>query len=266
MDNRAARIQEELAFQAQRAAKIGEIGPTPDDVIERYRKNSLWWVFPKEMLFRSLQDISGKEILDMGCGEGELSTQLAKLGARVTGVDVSPELIQIAKRRAELDGVWEHTQFFVSDILESPLPENRFDIVLCFAVLHHVDIKKVLPLLWASLKPGGMAVLVEPLGLSPFLRKVRKLIPVSTDASPGERPLNRDELNFILQSFGNTRVTYYELFSRIQVLLPNWKYRKAVVVLLGCVDRFLLSLFPFLSAFSGEAVIVGRKPTAKSNA
>ncbi len=274
MDNRAEQIQEEVAYQAQRAAKIGEISPTPDYVLARYRKNSLWWIFPKEMLFRSLQDISGKEILDMGCGEGELGTQLAKLGARVTGVDISPELIQVAKRRAELDGVRERTQFLVCNILESPLPQNRFDIVVCSAVLHHVDIRKVLPLLWASLKPRGIAVMIEPLGLSPFLRKLRKLIPVGTDASPGEQPLNREELNFILQTFANTRVTYYELFCRLQIFLRNRNridrghpYTKAVLVLLGCLDRLLLGLFPSLSAFSGEAVIVGQKPSPnKQNA
>ncbi|HVB34918.1 MAG TPA: glycosyltransferase [Patescibacteria group bacterium] len=81
------------------------------------------------MLFRSLGPLSGKEILDVGCGEAELSTQLARLGASVTGVDISPELVEVARQRAVADGV--------RDILETPLPEERFDLAACSAVLRH---------------------------------------------------------------------------------------------------------------------------------
>jgi SAM-dependent methyltransferase len=218
------------------------------------------------MLFRSLGQISGKEILDMGCGEGELSTQLAKLGARVTGIDISPELIEVARKRAAADAVQDRTEFLVWDILEKPLPEERFDLVTCSAVLHHVDIGKFLPVLWASLRPGGIAVMIEPLGLSPWLRKLRAHVPVNTEASPGEHPLTRQELDLVLGILGDARVNYYELFSRLQVFLPNRNkidrghpFTKAALVSLGSVDRFLLGTLPFLRKFAGEAVIVGRK-------
>jgi 2-polyprenyl-3-methyl-5-hydroxy-6-metoxy-1,4-benzoquinol methylase len=266
MDSRNQEMEKELAFQAERAAKFGKIMPTPDYVFERYRKSSLPGIFPKEKLFRSLQDMQGKQILDMGCGEGELSTQLARLGARVTGIDISPELIRVAQRRAELDGVQNQTEFLVWNILEKPLPENRFDLITCSAVLHHVDIRQFLPVLWASLRPGGVAVMIEPLGLSPWLRKLRARIPVNTDASPGEHPLTRQELNHIVEVLGNARTTYYELFSRLQVFLPNRNridsghpFTKAVLISLGCVDRFLLDRFQFCRSLAGEAVIVGRK-------
>ena len=267
MDNRTEELKKELEFQAERAAKIESVTPTPNYVFERYRKSSLPWVFPKEMLFRSLGQLSGKEILDVGCGEGELSTQLAKLGARVTGIDISPELIEVARKRATADAVQEHTEFLVWDILEKPLPEERFDLVTCSAVLHHVDIGSFLPVLWASLKPGGIAVMIEPLGLSPWLRKLRAHVPVNTEASPGEHPLTRHELDLIVGILGNARVSYYELFSRLQVFLPNrnridrgHSFTKAALVCLGGVDRFLLGALPFLRKFAGEAVIVARKP------
>ncbi len=265
MDNRAEELQKELIFQADRAAKI-EVKPTPEYIFERYRKSSQPGIFPKEMLFQSLGNLAGKEILDMGCGEGELSTQLARLGAKVTGIDISPELIDVAQRRAEADGVVDRTEFLAWDILEKPLPENRFDHITCSAVLHHVDIPRFLPVLWASLKPGGVAVLIEPLGLSPMLRKIRSRVPVHTDASPGEHPLTREELNYILEILGNARITYYELFSRLQALLPNRNkidrghaVTKAALVFLGSVDRALLAILPFFSRFAGEAVIVARK-------
>jgi 2-polyprenyl-3-methyl-5-hydroxy-6-metoxy-1,4-benzoquinol methylase len=270
MDNRTEEIQKERAFQAERARRFGEITSTPDYVFERYRRSSLPGIFPKEKLFRSFPDISGKEILDVGCGEGELSTQLAKLGAKVTGIDISPELILIAERRAELDGVQDHTEFLVWDILEKPLPQARFDFITCSAVLHHVDIRKFVPVLWSSLRPGGVAVMIEPLGLSSWLRKLRAHVPIRTDASPGEHPLTRQELNYVLEFLGDAHITYYELFSRLQVFLRNrnkidhgHRLTKAVLISLGCLDRFLLSVLPFLSAYAGEAVIMGRKEAVK---
>jgi 2-polyprenyl-3-methyl-5-hydroxy-6-metoxy-1,4-benzoquinol methylase len=259
-------MQDELAFQAKRAAKIEQIAPTPEYVIDRYKKNSLWWIFPKEMLFKTLNDPAGKDILDIGCGEGELSTQLAKLGARVTAVDISPDLIRVAKKRAQIDDVGDRMEFLVRDILEAPLPKGRFDAIVCSAVLHHVDIRKFFPVLLSGLKTDGVAIMIEPLGLSPFLRKLRNVVPLVTDASPGEHPLNKEELNFVLGSLTNVRATYYELVSRLQVFLRNRNkidrghpYTKAILFILGCVDRFLLRVFPFLSVMAGEVVIVGRK-------
>jgi 2-polyprenyl-3-methyl-5-hydroxy-6-metoxy-1,4-benzoquinol methylase len=266
MDKRTEELQKELSFQAERAGRFGAIQPTSSHVFERYRRSPHPGVFPKERLFRSLGDIDGKSILDMGCGEGELSTQLAHLGARVTGIDISPELIDIARRRAELDGVQDRTEFFVWDILEKSLPKEAFDLITCSAVLHHVDINQFLPILWASLRPGGAAVMIEPLGLSPWLRRLRARVPVTTEVSPGEHPLTRQELNYVLKILDNPTVNYFELFSRLQVFLPNRNkidhghpFTKAAVLLLGGLDRTLLTMLPFLKTYAGEAVIVGRK-------
>ena len=258
MDSRSEGLKEELEFQAERAAKIGPVTPTPDRIFERYRKSPSPWIFPKEMLFQSLGSIEGKEILDIGCGEGELSTQLAKLGARVTGIDISPELIDVARQRAVADQVQDRVEFLVWDILEKPLPKERFDLVTCSAVLHHVNISAFLPVLWASVKPGGKAVMIEPLGLSPFLRRLRRHVPVHTEASPGEHPLTRDELKLILSILGNTQVSYFELLARLQALLPG-RFNRAAIVSLGGLDWLLLRAMPFLRKFAGEAVIVGVK-------
>lgn len=261
------RIKQELAYQAERAAQIGDINSTPRYIIERYRKSKLWWVFYKEYMFKQIGDLNEKEVLDFGCGEGELSTQLAKLGARVTGIDISPELIQIAKKRAHMDGVLDRTDFIVGEITQSPLAKNRFDIIVCYAVLHHVDIHSVLPLVIASLKKGGMAIIIEPLALSPILRRVRDLVPVGTDASPGEHPLDKEDLDLIIGSLSSCRIRFFDLFGRFQILFPNrnridkgHSFTKAALVFLGTLDYVLLSVFPFLSRFCGEAVIVGRKP------
>src|SRR6185295_6459413 len=45
--------------------------------------------------------VTGKDVLDLGCGSGEVSLEAARLGARVTGLDIVPEMIDIARAEAE---------------------------------------------------------------------------------------------------------------------------------------------------------------------
>ena len=81
-------------------------------MLERYRKNH--GLYFKEACMRLLGDPRGLRILDVGCGEGENSVLLAKMGAKVTGVDVSPGAIEVAKKQAALDGV--EAEFLCSPI------------------------------------------------------------------------------------------------------------------------------------------------------
>lgn len=103
-------------------------------------------------------DVSGLEVLDAGCGEGYLSRILAQRGARVTGVDVSPRLIAMARAK-DRDG---SINYQVAD-LSQPLPalQNHFDLVASYFVLNDVcDYEDFLATLASALKPGGRLVLL----------------------------------------------------------------------------------------------------------
>lgn len=79
------------------------------------------------MLSRLPDDLSGRRILDAGCGPGVMTAELAARGAEVTGVDISPQLIEIAKRR--LDPAHSHrVRFLAGDMLSKDL--GRFDHVM----------------------------------------------------------------------------------------------------------------------------------------
>jgi 2-polyprenyl-3-methyl-5-hydroxy-6-metoxy-1,4-benzoquinol methylase len=254
------KTQVEIAHQAQVAASVGQVSRTPDHIIERFRRCRFWWVFPKEYVFKSLGQVEGKQIFDFGCGTGEISTQLARMGAYVTGMDISPELIETAKQRASLDGVQDRMQFIAGDISKSPLPENKFDALVCFAVLHHLDFHSVLPRLLATLKSGGLAVILEPIAFSPLLQKIRDNVPIKKDADPIERQLNKEDWGFVMASLADSHATFFNLFGRLNRLLPaKGRVAKGIWIALGAVDRFFLVLFPFLSRFYGTTAIVGRK-------
>lgn len=258
----------ELAYQAERAMQLGEVTATPDYVIDRYRRCALWRLFPKEFMFKRLHEVGlpGKTVIEFGCGEGVITTQLASLGARVTALDISPELIACAERRAELDGVRDRVEFVAADIGQTPLEANRFDVVVCHAVIHHVDMELV-PALLASLKPGGLAIMVEPIAFSRSLQRLRDLVPVEKDVSPDERQLSRAEVEAIRGWLVGPEITFFNLFGRLARLFPNRNkidrghpLTKAALTCLFGLDRLLLTLFPFLSRWCGNVVITGRAP------
>jgi 2-polyprenyl-3-methyl-5-hydroxy-6-metoxy-1,4-benzoquinol methylase len=260
----ADRLLEELAYQAGHAEHI-ELSPRDNHVIERYRRCRHWRLFPGELMFRHLHaaGLAGKRVLDFGCGDGVVSTLLAQFRAYVTGLDVSPELISVAKRRAQLDGVQDRVEFVVQDIDRSPLEAGRFDILVCHAALHHVDATLVPPLI-AALKPGGLAVIVEPIAFSPALQWLRDSVPVAKDVSPGERQLSQREICAVAALLREPHLTFFNLFGRVSRFLPyaqkidhRHRFTRAVVLALFGTDRLILDIAPAVSKFCGSVVIAG---------
>ncbi|WP_086723680.1 bifunctional 2-polyprenyl-6-hydroxyphenol methylase/3-demethylubiquinol 3-O-methyltransferase UbiG [Streptomyces sp. NRRL B-24085] len=98
------------------------------------------------------------DVLDLGCGTGSLSLLAAEQGHRVTGVDLSPAMVERA--RAKLAG--RDAVFLVGDAAHPPVGEQRFDVVLVRHVLWALpDPGRVLRRWWGLLRPGGRLVLVE---------------------------------------------------------------------------------------------------------
>jgi ubiquinone/menaquinone biosynthesis C-methylase UbiE len=101
-------------------------------------------------------DVQGRRILDAGCGEGYLSRHYAQKDAEVTGVDISPTLINEARRRSKGFDI----SFTIGDICQLEQLENGyFDIVLCNLVLLNVDCLEASLLEFNRvLRPGGFLV------------------------------------------------------------------------------------------------------------
>jgi len=110
------------------------------------------------------------DVLDLGCGTGSLSLLASGWGHRVTGVDLSPGMVGLA--RAKLAG--RDAVFLVGDVAAPPVGEQRFDVLLCRHVLWTLpDPGRVLRHWCGLLRPGGRLVLVEgvwgtvsPVGMS----------------------------------------------------------------------------------------------------
>lgn len=79
------------------------------------------------MLSRLPQDLRGARVLDAGCGTGAMAAELALRGAHVTAVDISPQLIDIAKRRLH-PALTDQVDFLAGDMSDPAL--GRFDFAL----------------------------------------------------------------------------------------------------------------------------------------
>ncbi len=106
-----------------------------------------WKVWDLKDVFRELLErhgISrGSLILDLGCGNGRLALALASLGYRVVGLDISPQYIQDANRRAGMLGLLDRARFIAGDarILPRYFPPRYFDTVIMYwtTVLGYYD-------------------------------------------------------------------------------------------------------------------------------
>jgi 2-polyprenyl-6-hydroxyphenyl methylase/3-demethylubiquinone-9 3-methyltransferase len=102
--------------------------------------------------------LEGKTALDVGCGAGLLAEPLARLGAKVTGIDASPEVIAVARDHAAASGL--AIDYRAGDVQDL---DGQFDLVTSLEVIEHVaDPALFLKALASRLAPGGLLILSTP--------------------------------------------------------------------------------------------------------
>jgi 2-polyprenyl-3-methyl-5-hydroxy-6-metoxy-1,4-benzoquinol methylase len=231
-------------FDAQ--ANIKKLKPIQRSVLHRYT-GELRDRYHAEFRYSLLGDVAGKSVLVVGCGEGGACVLLAKLGARVTGIDISEGAIELAKQRAALNGV---SIEFMAAPIETVEFQSQFDFVLVEALLHHVlhDLDNVVSGLLRACAKGGRIVMSEPLNLCPTLREIRLKLG-TPDATPDERPLEHRDLAVVRRHAPEMRAKYFRALGRIDTMvLRNRSYEttgklsKFFYDALVWVDELLLRL------------------------
>lgn len=224
------------------------------ETFARYRRPPAGTAYPLEYAYHLLGDVRGLRIVDFGCGSGANTVLLANRGAHVWGVDISEDLIRLARRRMEVSGRGGGASFIVGSAHDLPFPDASIDVVFGIAILHHLDLQLVSREVHRVLKPGGRAIFQEPVRNSRVIRFVRSLIPYrAPDISPYERPLTDGELAAFAAPFSSRRMRPF-LLPHVQVgqVLPVMKrhWRR-----LYESDAAALRALPALQHFAGIRVV-----------
>jgi SAM-dependent methyltransferase len=125
-------------------------GTADGELIEVEHLARYWW---------AAQAADGRAVLDAGCGVGYGSAMLARAGAtEVVGVDLSAKAVEAAAA-----GAPSNATFLTGDVHALPFEDDRFDLVVCFEVIEHVEGQdEVIAELARVLAPGGILALSSP--------------------------------------------------------------------------------------------------------
>jgi demethylmenaquinone methyltransferase/2-methoxy-6-polyprenyl-1,4-benzoquinol methylase len=122
----------------------------------------------KKAAAAALDGIEGGRCLDVAVGTGDLAIELARLWGRrhadfsITGIDLSPEMMRLGKRKTEKAGLQDSIDFIQGSALEMPFADNVFDVVTCaYGVRNFSDTECGLREMQRVMKPGGRLMVLE---------------------------------------------------------------------------------------------------------
>jgi SAM-dependent methyltransferase len=219
-----------------------------------------------------LGDLSGKRLLDLGCGPGESTLYFAQRGAFCTAGDYSTEMLRSSEDLFRREGVEVDVKKI--DATDLDFAGDTFDIVYAANVLHHVDPEKALNEIHRVLKPGGLACTWDPLRYNPVIGVYRLV--ASPMRTADERPLGRGILRTAKGLFAEVEwdtfwISSLWIFMRFLLeganprTVPYWKKiireearLRSTALRLEAVDR-VLKRVPPLKWFAWNIAIVARK-------
>jgi len=180
------------------------------------------------------------------------SQELVKLGINLVSIDLSPDLLEQAKKRVSN----ERAQFLLQDAENLTLPNESFDAVVGISILHHLRIEAALPQVLRVLKPGGRFVFTEPNMLNPqvFLERHVPSIRESSGTSPDETAFYRWQLKRFLLAEGFQDVSV-QPFDFLHPRTPEF-----AIPFVRALGR-IVEHVPLAREISGSLLIHGMKNT-----
>jgi 2-polyprenyl-3-methyl-5-hydroxy-6-metoxy-1,4-benzoquinol methylase len=185
-------------------------------------------------------------VLEIGCGTGLFTAMFAATGAKITAVDISPELL--AKARLKKLPVTQVT--FLEKRFEECEVDGPFDAIIGSSILHHLDIDQSIERIKALLKPAGWIGFAEPNMLNPqvFLERRFHYLPMFAYTSPDETAFVRWKLATKLRQAG---------FRDIAIEPFDWLHPFTPEPFIGAVRSIgaFLEATPGAREFSGSLAI-----------
>jgi len=204
----------------------------------------LRWARRVKMLSNHIR--SGMTVLELGCGTGYFTRELARYGADIVAVDVSPELLEIARANCSAPNV----RYEIQNACALSCRGAVFDSVVGSSVLHHLEINEALREIYRVLKSGGTIYFTEPNMLNPQIA-IQKNIPWvkrKLGDSPDETAFFRWPLRRLLEETG---------FRHVRIDAFDFLHPKTPLPLLNTLRALGLFLenVPVISDFGGSLYI-----------
>jgi SAM-dependent methyltransferase len=198
------------------------------------------------------------DALEYGCGMGSHSLFMAKNGAsRVVGIDISDVAIARARDAAEAAGA-RQAEYHVMNAERLDFASNSFDLICGTAILHHLELDRAYSELARVLRPGGLAVFMEPLGHNPLINLYRRLTPNLRTVD--EHPLMMQDLAAAKQHFSRVTPHHFVLQSLAAVPFHRRKNFRRILGACESADAMLFRRLPFMRRYSWQVVLVLQEP------
>lgn len=194
---------------------------------QRWRTAVVRWAAPK----------AGDRVLDLCTGTGDLALEFARrAGVQVTGVDISTEMLALARKKVERATCSERVHLETANAMELPYAQGTFDIAtIAFGLRNLPDYGGGLKQMYRVLKPGGRLLILEfsqPQGMwgKPYLLYLRHLLPLLGGWITGQqapyryleesirRFPGRDDLSALLAAVGFEQVAFKPLSGGIALI------------------------------------------------
>jgi SAM-dependent methyltransferase len=204
----------------------------------------LRWARRVEMLSSHLRP--GMTVLELGCGTGYFTRELSRSGADIFAIDVSPELLEIARDNYSAPNVHYQTE----NAYALSYSDAAFDSVVGSSVLHHLEVEEALRNIYRVLKPGGTIFFTEPNMLNPQIAAQKNVpwIKRKLGDSPDETAFFRWRLRCLLERTG---------YRDVRIDPFDFLHPKTPVRLIKRVNSFgrFLEGVPVISEFAGSLYI-----------
>ncbi|MBU4348423.1 class I SAM-dependent methyltransferase [Patescibacteria group bacterium] len=208
-------------------------------------------------MFRLFLGNNSKNVLEVGCGTGLFTKELAKTDNKIIAIDISEELIE--KARKKILGS-NNILFKIENAYNTSFKDNSFDFIVGSSVLHHLDAEAAIKEFYRILKPGGQLMFTEPNMLNPqiFLQKNIPFLKKMAGDSPDETAFFRWSVKneLLTKGFKDAVVVPFDF---MHPAIP-----KSLIFLFEKVF-FIFEKLPILKEIAGSLLITAKKPIINQN-
>jgi len=121
---------------------------------------------------------SCRNALEIGCGTGTFARRLAEKCKHVIALDLSSEMIRIARSRSSR---FANLEFQLADATTWDFPKSHFDFVCSIATLHHLNQRDLFPRIRDSLKPGGVLAVLDLVESNSWIERLLDFIALGNE-------------------------------------------------------------------------------------